>query len=143
MLAADLVVATEPTAATLRAVLGPLQRRVLTLEIRSDLDSAWRRVLAQGPLHVVLAYPRTIPFFEHVLSSVRAMGEVRVLVVGRDDVSSIPPNAPVHVSRAARRRLEGQTIPGRILPPTRAFTAKTMRELLALAVDANLTALKS
>ena len=140
MLAADLLVAAEPHATALRAALAPAGKRVVTVAIRSEVDAAWRRLLDRGTVHFVVGDPRTVANIQQLVQG--HVARVEVHVVGRDDVRQIPPSAAVYVSRAARRRLGGAPVPGRLIPASRGFTPATMRELLQLVVEANLRAMK-
>lgn len=141
MLGADLVAAPEPYASALQRLLARSGKRVVTLDIRSEMDAVWRRMLQQGPMYAVLCDARTIPSFERMVGEYAPL--VHPVLLGRDDVDAIPPDAAVYVTRAARRRLQGQVVPGRQIPLMRRFTAKTMRELLHLLVEANVQAMQS
>jgi DNA-binding transcriptional regulator YhcF (GntR family) len=133
MLAADF-------AAPLRLAL-PKEARVVTLDLRTDIDAAWRREMRRGPVYIVVSDPRTLALMERSFTSAAA-GALHPIVLGRDDIATIPDDAGVYLSRAARRRLDGQSMRFRVLPPARAFTARTARELLALLVEANLAAMQ-
>ncbi|MDF1502617.1 GntR family transcriptional regulator [Roseisolibacter sp. H3M3-2] len=138
MLNADFVAAPEPHAAALRRAL-PDGARVVTLEPRADIDAVWRREMRRGPVYVVVSDPRTLALMERSFSAAAA---VHPMVLGRDDIATIPDDAGVYLSRAARRRLDGQAMRFRVLPSTRAFTPKTARELLGVLVEANLAAMQ-
>jgi GntR family transcriptional regulator len=137
MLAADLVAAPEPYAAALRRVL-PTVKRVVALDVRSDLDAVWSRETQKGMVYFVMSDSRTVPILERMVAGHTL---VQPLVLGRDDLATIPSGAAVYVTRAARRRLDGTALPGRVIPSTRAITPRTARELLTLVVEANLAAM--
>ena len=140
ILNADFVAAPEPHAAVLRRALPP-ESRVVTLDLRTDIDAAWRREMRRGPVFVIVSDPRTLGLMERSFTAAAA-GALRPMVLGRDDIATIPDDAGVYLSRAARRRLDGQSMRFRVLPPTRAFTARTARELLSMLVEANLAAMQ-
>lgn len=139
MLAADLVCAPEPHATALRRAL-PADARVITLELRTDIDAVWKREMQRGPLYIVISDRRTMPDLERSMAG--HASAVRTLVLGQDDLGAIPDDAGVYLSRAARRRLDGKVLRGRMLPTTRSFTTRTARELLTVLVQANLAAMQ-
>jgi DNA-binding transcriptional regulator YhcF (GntR family) len=136
--AADLVAAPEPYASTARRAL-PTEGRVVTLELRTDVDALWQREMQRGPMYFVISDRRTLPMLQASLAGHAATA--RTMVLGEDDLSTIPEDAGVYLSRAARRRLNGQPLRGRVLPSTRLFTSRTARELLTVMVQANLAAM--
>ncbi|MGZ8375847.1 MAG: GntR family transcriptional regulator [Gemmatirosa sp.] len=138
IVAADLIAAPEPYAATLRRAI-PAEGRVVTLEMRTDVDALWQREMQRGPMYFVVSDRRTLPMLANSLAGYAS--SVRMMVLGDDDLGTIPDEAGVYLSRAARRRLNGQTLRGRVLPSTRLFTSRTARELLTVMVQANLAAM--
>jgi hypothetical protein len=136
------VLASERHAERLRPLLAPARKRVLAVAVRNRLTPEWRRMLARGPVYIVVADPRSLADFDASTLGDAATG-IRPLVVGRDDVRQIPPASYVYVSRSARRRLGNTPVPGRQLPTERAFAADTVREVLNLVVTANLQAMVS
>ena len=139
MLNADVVAAPESYVAALRRVL-PAGKRIVTLDIRREMDASWGREASRGPIFLVVSDRRTVPMLEQTLALHGAA--LQPMVVGQDDVSTIPGDASVYISRAARRRLNGQSVPGRLMPNARAFTTRTARELLAVLVEVNLAAMQ-
>lgn len=137
ILGADFVVASPRYAERLRALLLPWRKRVVDAAVRSRLDSAWHRMLSRGTVYVVLVDPRSLECVDGAAEAERA-GRIRRLVMGRDDVRQIPPDANVYVTRSARRRIGYVQVPGRLIPTERCFTGPTMREVLRLVVAANL-----
>lgn len=142
MLSADFVLAADGYADRLRAVLGPLRKRLVAVSVRTRISPEWKRMLARAPIYLVMADARSFADYDE-----RALGDLaprlRPLVLGRDDLRQIPPGANVYVTRSARRRLGNAALPGRVLPTERAFAAETVREVLGLVVTANLSAMVS
>ncbi len=143
MLGADFILASERHAARLSGSLAPARKRVVSVAVRTRLSPEWKRLLARGPIYVVVADPRSLANYDAAGLGDDAAARIRPLVVGRDDVRQIPPGSYVYVSRSARRRLGTTTVPGRLLPTERAFAAETVREVLGLVVTANLQAMVS
>ena len=139
--ATDFVVTEAAYAEPLRARMTPLGKHVLVASIRADLDTHWQLLRHELPVYVVVTDPRT----EGLLSKAagRHADRVRAVVIGRDEVGSIPPNAPVYVSRSARQRLGATPVPGMHIPAARSFDAVSSLELLRLIVGANLKAMRA
>jgi DNA-binding transcriptional regulator YhcF (GntR family) len=139
MLAVDFVLAEEAFVPALRAALAATGRRVIPVSQRAEVDATWSRLLEQHGAHFVVSDPRSVAMLGGLL---RAHAErVVVHVVGQDDLRQIPAGAPVYVTRAARRRLGTAPVPGRPIPPARAFTGATMRAVLGVVVEENLRAM--
>jgi hypothetical protein len=80
-----------------------------------------------------------------MLEPVGPVGNVRVLIVGRDDLEAIPADAPTFVMSSAREPVAalfgGRGGPGRPIQPRRFFSDDAARELLTFLVRANMAAL--
>jgi hypothetical protein len=80
-----------------------------------------------------------------MLGSVAPLENLRVLLLGRDDLDSIPPEAPTFVMTSARETLAARYGPrggpGRPIHPPRSFSDDTARELLSFIVRANIAVL--
>jgi DNA-binding transcriptional regulator YhcF (GntR family) len=141
---ADLLVTTEALEARLRPVAAELGRPLVVATVRPDLvGDEWRRLLA-GPVHVVVADPRFADLVAAWLDAAVRPGHpdarLRVLVAGRDDLSAIPPDGAVYVTRSARDRLGGVPLPGVAVPSARIFSPDCTRTILELMVRENLRA---
>jgi hypothetical protein len=75
-------------------------------------------------------------------ADVPGAANLRVLVLGRDDLNVIPDGAPTYVTQGARARLEGTTLRGRILPAGRTISPASARALLGYIVRSNIEALQ-
>ena len=139
--AADFVVTESQYAEPLRARLTPLGKRVLVASIRADLDTHWQLLRHEHPVYVVVTDPRTEGLLAEAAG--RHADRVRAVVLGRDEISQVPADAPVYVTRSARQRLGATTVPGRHIPAARAFDAASSLEILRLVVGANLKAMRT
>ena len=139
--AADFVVTESAYADALRARMTPLGKRVLVATIRADLDTHWQLLRQEHPVYVVVTDPRT----EALLSQAAGVhaDRVKAVVIGRDEISHVPADAPVYVTRSARQRLASTPIPGKPIPAARAFDAASSLEILRLMVGANLKAMRT
>jgi hypothetical protein len=139
--ATDFVVTEAAYADALRARMTPLGKRVLVAGIRADLDTHWDLLRRTQPVYVVVTDPRT----ELLLSQAAGAhaDRVKAVVIGRDEISHIPPDAPVYVTRSARQRLGATPIPGVPIPAARSFDAASSIEILRLIVTTNLRAMRT
>ncbi|HVE78685.1 MAG TPA: GntR family transcriptional regulator [Gemmatimonadaceae bacterium] len=139
---ADVVVTTAAHANAAGALADRLGVPCIVAAVRPDLIGGEWRMLLRKPVYVVVDDPRYVPtlqrFFAHIPEAAENM---RVLVVGEDDMGTIPDGAPTYVTRGARARLGETRIPGRILPTVHLFSAESARALITFIVRANLDAL--
>lgn len=139
--AADLVITTpgpEPVVAPIAARLG---KPIIVVDIRPDLIAGEWGLLLGRPIYVVVQDERFVPVIHEFFADTRGAENIRPLVLGRDDLGSIPADALVYVTRSARAQLGNDTIRGRILPSVRLFSADSSREIIRFIVSANLQAM--
>ncbi|MGZ8378111.1 MAG: GntR family transcriptional regulator [Gemmatirosa sp.] len=137
---ADLIVTTASHADAARRVGERTGAPVVVVSLRADLSLEIARLLAEGPLYFVGTDPR----FERKLRARYAdapADHLRIVLVGRDDVSAVPEGAPAYVMRTARDLLGGVPAHLRPLSTLRAFSPETQRELLRFILRANAGAL--
>ena len=101
------------------------------------------RLLARGPVHFVMTDPRLAEKLRRGFAGLPGGENFRTVVLGRDDVSSIPADATTYVMRLAREQLGDKVIPGRLVPPVRVFSPGCAREILGIMVRRNASALWS
>ena len=66
---------------------------------------------------------------------------LRILVVGRDDMTTIPEGAPTYITQRARKGVAEVALRGRIMPAARTISSESARELFAFIVRSNLAAM--
>ncbi|MDQ2889315.1 MAG: GntR family transcriptional regulator [Gemmatimonadota bacterium] len=138
---ADAIVTTPAHAGRLRVVGAEIQKPVFVIEVRPDLMAGEWALLLRQPVYVVVA---TVEFGEMIrgyFASTEGRGNLNILVVGRDDVSSIPEGAPTYITQSVRASLKGINIGGRILPPARTISSRSAREIYGFIVDSNIAAM--
>ena len=140
---AALVVTTESLGAPVARLAGQLGVPCVVTTVRPDLIGGEWQLLLRHPLWVVVADARFEATLRRFLEARFGAENLRTLVVGRDDVATIPDGAPTYVTRGARERLGATRIPGRILPATRTISRESSREIIEHIVRANLRALAS
>ena len=105
------------------------------------------RRLHDGPVYYVATDPRFERKLRRMLAPLGRVDNLRVLLVDRDDLDTIPPDAPTYVMSSARARVTERYGardvggPGRPIHPPRSLSDDTARELLTFLVRANMAAL--
>jgi hypothetical protein len=74
-------------------------------------------------------------------AEVPGVENLRVLVLGEDDLGTIPDGAPTYVTQSVRAQLAGVTLRGRILPAARTISTRSAREIFDFIVHSNIEAL--
>lgn len=145
---ADLLVTTAP-ADDVRALVARTAVPLYTVTMCPDLFTEVRSLLSHGPVYFIVSDPRFAARLHTLYAPSRAAKRLRALVYGQDDVQSIPPDAPLYLTRLARERMkhDGEVngmaelpLLNRVLPDARVFSAESTRELLTFVVRANLAA---
>lgn len=139
---ADLLVTTSHHAREVQQVAERLAKPWIAVSHRPEFVAEATRLLARGPLYFVATDPRFAEKLARIFASAAGAGNLRVLVLGRDDVSTIPADAPVYVMPAARAELEDPALQARVIPAPRVFSAESASALLSFIVSANIAAIK-
>ena len=136
---ADLIVSAAH-AEEIREIASRLGKPFVVVSVRSDLLHRTTRLLARGPVYFVVTDPRFADKLRRGFARMPGGDNFRAVVVGQDDVSSIPGDATTYVMRLARERLGDTVIPGRVVPAVRVFSPDCAREILAIMVRRNASA---
>lgn len=137
---ANLLVATALTQPMARRLAERLGKHHVVIDARADiLTPEWRLLLARVA-YVVIADPRFGALVHEILHDVAGASNVRLLIAGRDSLSTIPPEAPVYVTEAAREQLGRSALPGRVLPQARTLSEESTRAITRALVERNLAA---
>lgn len=138
---ADLLVTTKEFTRPVRAIGKRAGVSVVVAQVGPDLLGGDWRTLLQKPLYFLVSDASSVATAERNFASVaEAATNLHVMLVGRDDVASIPPEAAVYITRGAAEVLGNAPVGGRPLPRARLFSWKTARELIGYIVSANLAA---
>lgn len=142
---ADLLVTTEAHAETVRAMADSLGIPSVVITIRKDiLGSEWQLLLRE-PVYLVADEAEFAEMVRQLLESSMVAEDGRTnlkpIVLGRDDIDSIPDGAPVYITQRARALLGDTRVRGRLIPPARTLSPESSREIIAFIVHANLQAL--
>lgn len=138
---ADLLITSPAFESVVRPVAERLGTKMMLAKLNPDLIGGEWRLLLGRPVYVIVKDERFASVVREFFSNTPGAQNIRPLVLGRDDLSTIPDKAPVYVTRIAREHLGGRRIPGRMLPTARLFSAETARALIDFIVGANLDAL--
>ena len=139
---ADLFVTTMRHEAVVRDAAARLGKQCVIATVRPDLISGEWRMLLTAPVYVVISDRSFGDTLRRFFGETPGAENLRPLVVGEDDLSVIPPNAPTYITRSAGVRLGDTRISGRILPAPRLFSASSSKEIISFIVRANLRALR-
>jgi hypothetical protein len=142
---ADILVTTVFHAADVQAAARRLGKPWIAVALRPEIMGDVARRLREGPVFYVATDPRYERKLRRMLEPLGPVANLRVLLVDRDDLDTIPPDAPTFVMTSARQhvvaRYGERGGPGRPIHPPRSFSDETARELLAFLVRANMAAL--
>ena len=140
---ADLLLTTAAHAERVRALGGDLRKPVTVIELRPDLTAGEWAFLLRRPVYAVVATAEFGEMLRNFFRDVSGVENLTIVVLGRDDLSTIPAGAPTYVTQSVRTQLAGTTvtIPGRILPPARTISMQSAREIFGFIVRSNLEAL--
>ena len=142
---ADVLVSTMFHVADVQRVAKRLGKPWIGVALRSDITAEVARLLSEGVLYYVASDPRFEPKLRRMLRAIAPVRNLRVAIVGRDDLDAIPPDAPTFVMPSARdyvvARYGMAGGPGRPIQPSRQFSDAAARELLTFMVRANMAAL--
>lgn len=138
----DLLVSTSHHAGEVQRLAERLGKPWIAVSHRPEFIAEISRLLEQGPLYFVATDPRFATKLAQMFASEPGLENLHVLILGRDDVSIIPSDAPTYLMPAARARLENISLLARVIPAPRVFSPDTARTLLAFIVSANIAAIR-
>jgi hypothetical protein len=139
---ADLIVTTAAHQEWVRALGAELRKDVCVVDVRPDLVRGEWSLLFRRPVYAVVADAEFGEMLRRFFTDVPGSANLRILVLGRDDLEEIPADAPTYVTQRARSSLGGLTIRGRVLPAARTISPASARELLGFVVRSNIEALQ-
>lgn len=142
---ADVLVTTLFHTAEVEAAARRLNKPWIAVALRPDAMREVGRGLREGPVYFVATDPRFEAKLRRMLVPVGPVSNLRVMLIGRDDLDTIPRDAPTYVMTSARAHVEERYGArgglGRPIHPPRSFSDETARELLTFLVRANMSAL--
>jgi DNA-binding transcriptional regulator YhcF (GntR family) len=134
-----LVVTTHALEAEVSKLAATLGKKVLIVDVRPPfVEEEWKAVLRSGRAYVIAVDPRFLELMRQYLHGVVDLQNVRMLIAGKDNLDSIPPQAPTYVTEAARQKLGRSRIPGRLISPPRLLAENCVRALVTFIVEMNM-----
>ena len=133
------VVTTSALESEVSTVAARLGKPVIVAEVRpSFVETEWKTLLRSGRAYIVAVDSRFLEIVRNYLERVVDLRNVKMMLVDRDDLTTIPPQAPTYVTEAARQKLGKSRIPGRLIPPPRLLAENSVRNLVAFIVKMNM-----
>ena len=134
-----LLVTTRLLATEVSSLAATLGKPVVIVDVRPPfVEEEWTTLVRSGRAYIVATDPRFLELIQNYLQRVVDLRNVRMLLVGRDDLTTIPPQAPTYVTEAARQKLGKTRIPGRLIPPPRVLAENSVRTLVEFIVKMNM-----
>jgi DNA-binding transcriptional regulator YhcF (GntR family) len=147
LLRADILVTTLFHATEVQAVARRLRKPCVSVTLRADVMEQIGDTLRKGLLYYVATDERFEKKLPKMLETLGPTKNLRVVLLGRDNLEHIPPDAPTYIMSSAREQLLGAYGPaggpGHPIHPPRIFSDESARELLTMLVRANSAALKA
>lgn len=140
---ADLFVSTAVHSARVQQIVRPLNRPAITVSLRQEVMGEMTRQLSRGPVYYVASDPRFRHALHAVFDATGHGGNARAMIVGEDDLATIPPDAPTYILRLAHERLGDSELTRRVAPLRRVFSDEMAQELLTFIVRSNMAAMSS
>jgi DNA-binding transcriptional regulator YhcF (GntR family) len=134
---ADLLVTTPFHAGEVQELAARAKKPWIAITYRADVFAEIARLLPLGPVYFVVTDPRFARKVHKIYANSDASQNLRVLLAGVDEVSAIPVDAPVYLTRTARGRLGGDALLARVAPEMRSFSPESARQLLLFLVTTN------
>jgi DNA-binding transcriptional regulator YhcF (GntR family) len=134
---ARVLVTTEAHSTAVAALATLLRRPLVTVTVRRELVDTEATFLRGLQVYVLVLDQRFAALLQDYVRGLDLQLSVRVLVVGDDDMTRIPADAPVYATQAARERLGVLHLPPGLLPYARVMSDDglnaILREILRIA----------
>jgi DNA-binding transcriptional regulator YhcF (GntR family) len=139
---ADVLITTASHAPRVRQVGRVLGKPWIAVRLRSDVMATVGDHLRHGPVYYVATDPAFERKLRRMVADVGLVANLRFILLGRDDIADIPPDAPTFVMPSARAWLTprvSRKLPGQPIHPVRHFSDDSAKELLTFLIRANMT----
>ena len=134
---ADLIVTTAAHGKWVLPLAGKMHKPAIVIDVRADVVIGEWALLLRRPVYAVVASEEFGIMLRKFFAGTPGAANLHVLVVGRDDLSAIPDDAPTYVTQQVRRELGDTPIRGRILPAARTISSASAREIFGFIVRSN------
>lgn len=141
----DILVTTSFHAAEVKRIAERVGKPWFAITIGSELISEITRMLRDGAVYIVGTDERLRAKMQMIFQRVPGSENLHVVIVGQDDLGTIPSDAPTYIMKRVR------DVPGDVLgtlpklahlhPMDRVFAPESARDLLGFILHANTTAM--
>ena len=138
---ADLIVTTDAHAEWVRALAASYRKPAIVVQVRPELAGGEWALLLRRPVYAVVSSVEFGEMLRRFYANVPGIENLRVVVLGQDDLQQIPAGAPTYVTQRVRAELGDVRIAGRILPAARTIATESARELFTFIVRSNIEAM--
>jgi DNA-binding transcriptional regulator YhcF (GntR family) len=140
---ADVLVTTAAHAPAGERISAMLGRPLLTIDVHPDLVAGEWSLLLRQPVWAIVPNADAAAELKQSFATIEGGQNLRSLVLGRDDLGSIPDGAPTYVTPTVREQLPEMRIRGRVLPAARTIATDSARSIFRFIVRANIEALRA
>ncbi len=140
---ADVVITTAAHTSIGERVSASLGRPLLTIDVHPDLVAGEWSLLLRQPVWAIVPTPEVAAALRATFASLAGLENLKILVLGRDDLGSIPEGAPTYVTPVVREQLPDLRIRGRVLPAARTIATESGRTIFRFIVRANIEAMRA
>lgn len=137
---ADVVIATTGHADTGERLAREHSLTCIVIDVRPDLVTGEWAMLLRQPVWAVVATPEFGRLLKAFFANTEGSENLKVLVLGQDDLGQIPAGAPTYVTHRVRESSGAEAIRGRIQPPARTIDAPSATRICEFIVRANFRA---
>jgi hypothetical protein len=134
---AGMVLTTHFHAAQVRPVANELRRPLVVVTSDRDYSAQIRASLSRGPLYIIGCDARLADKLCAAWAGARWLANFRPIVIGRDDLASIPDGSPVFVTRAAAETMPAEALPAGAVLMHHTFSAETRATILDVLLSAS------
>ena len=134
---ADLVLTTHFHATQVRPLTEEMRRPLVIVTSDRDYSSQIRSSLGRGPVYIIGADVRLADKLCAAWAGARWLANFRPIVIGRDDLASIPTGSPVFVTRAAVEAIAPESLPQGAVLMHHTFSAETRATILDVLLSAS------
>ena len=142
VLRADLVVTITDHAEWVREYAASLRKEACVIKVRPDLTSGEFVMLLRRPVYAVVASRDFGETLRNFFKDAKGVENLHLMILGEDDLSTIPVGAPTYVTQRARAQLGDVVVPGHMLPPARTICSESAREIFTFIVRENARAMR-
>lgn len=141
---ADVLVTTLFHVNVVKRAAARLDKPWIAVALRREIMREVARRLGDGPVYYLATDPRFERKLRRMLAPMAPLANLKVMLVGRDDLDTIPADVPMFVMASAREHLAAQWADSAklrlMISPRRSLSDEAARDLLGFAVRANMAA---